>query len=203
VRRSFIAVAVVLPLVVLVLGMVSAERRLGDNRRWTFAVTGYDPRDLLRGHYIQYRLVTDETDLPPLGRANGRTCDETIPGDCCLCLTENVSGEPALLEWTTCTTAFDECEGAMQTQYLNQLQRYYIAEANAEWLTELFQDASREHRAQLVVAIDKLGRPQIDTLLIDDMPIEQAEKPADDKTDQPAGEGNENPAAPLPAGAPK
>jgi hypothetical protein len=177
-RRSFIAVAVALPLVVLALGIVRSERHLADGRRWSFEVTGYDPRDLLRGHYIQYRLAFGEIDLPVVGAADGVPCDDETGETCCLCLSHEVPGGPvAFVERTTCELARSECEGALQVRYLGELERYYIAEERAAELTLIFQDASREHRAHLVVAIDALGKPQIVTLLVDDMPVEQARRP--------------------------
>jgi hypothetical protein len=185
-RRSFLAAAVALPLFVLALGIVRSERHLADGRRWWFEVTGYDPRDLLRGHYIQYRLALDEIDLPVVGAADGVPCDDETGDACCLCLSQEVPGGPAaFVERTTCELARSECEGALQLRYLGELERYYIAEERAAELTQIFQDASSEHRAHLVVAIDALGKPQIVTLLVDDMPVEQARRPPKDPASPP------------------
>ena len=170
-RREFLAVAVVLPLVVLAFGMVRAERHLRENRRWVFEVTGYDPRDLLRGHYIQYRLVLDEGDPEGLG---AEPCDDSPDLDCCLCLEADFPAGPTRVVRTTCETAYARCEGTLQTRYLDDLQRYYIPEERADEITRLFQDASQEHRARLVIAVDESGKPQIDTLLVDDVPIDYA-----------------------------
>lgn len=170
--RRFLAVAALLPLLVLALGIVRSERHLSENRRWVFDVTGYDPRDLLRGHYIQYRLVLDEGDAT--SRGLDPCVDSSSDEGCCLCLSADVLMGPTSVVRTTCEAAFVQCEGALQTRYLEELQRFYIPEARAEELTTLFQDAAQEHRTQLVVAIDKSGKPQIDTLLIDDVPIDRA-----------------------------
>jgi uncharacterized membrane-anchored protein len=178
VRRSFLALAVALPLVVLALGIVRSERHLAEGRRWSFDVTGYDPRDLLRGHYIQYRLALDEVDLAVYGAGDGAPCDDDSGDDCCLCLYADYPKGPTSVERTACQLAFSECDGALRTRYLGELQRYYIAEERAQELTEIFQDASRENRSRLIVAIDKTGKPQIDVLLVDDMPVEQARRPS-------------------------
>jgi uncharacterized membrane-anchored protein len=170
--RRFLAFAVILPLVVLAFGMVRAEHHLRDNRRWVFDVTGYDPRDLLRGHYIQYRLVLDEGDPQDRGV---ESCDEDSGEGCCLCLAADFPGGPTKVVRTTCEAAVSRCDGALQTRYLDELQRYYIPEARADELNELFRDASQEHRTQVVIAIDESGKPQVDTLLIDDVPIERAQ----------------------------
>jgi len=170
--RKFLALAVVLPLLVLALGILRSERHLSENRRWVFDVTGYDPRDLLRGHYIQYRLVLDEGDAAARGL---EPCmDSSSDERCCLCLSADVLMGPTTVVRTTCEAAMAQCEGALKTRYLEELQRYYIPEARAEELTTLFQEAAGEHRSKLVVAVDRSGKPQIDTLLVDDIPIERA-----------------------------
>jgi hypothetical protein len=188
-RRSFVALAVALPLVALVLGIVRSERHLAEGRRWTFEITGYDPRDLLRGHYIQFRLVLDDTDLPVDGAANGTPCEDDAGDKCCLCLFPGLEGEASVFEHTTCEVAREQCEGALPLRYLAGLRRYYIAEERAEELTRIFQDASQDalqnaaqdtaqdHRTHLVVAVDATGKPQIDKLLIDGTPVEQAQPP--------------------------
>jgi hypothetical protein len=177
-RRSFLAVAVALPIVVLALGIVRSERLLAEGRRWSFEVTGYDPRDLLRGHYIQYRLVLDEVDLPVMGAADGAPCDDDSGETCCLCLHADYMEGPTSVERTACELARTECDGALQLRYLAELQRYYIAEERADELTRIFQKAAGEKRSRLIVAVDPLGKPQIATLLVDEIPIEQARDPA-------------------------
>jgi uncharacterized membrane-anchored protein len=176
VRRSFLAFAVVLPLVALGLGIVRSERHLAEGRRWSFEVTGYDPRDLLRGHYIQYRLVLEEVDLPVVGAADGIPCDDATSDTCCLCLYADYPQGPTTVERADCASALSTCDGVLQTRYLEELQRYYIAEDRAAELTQIFQDASQEKQARLIVAIDEAGKPQIDVLLVNEMPVEQARR---------------------------
>ena len=170
-RRSFVAAALALPLVVLALGIVRSERHLRENRRWTFELTGYDPRDLLRGHYIQYRLALDES-LPRL-HEDAEACDDTKGDRCCLCLAADNPDDVARMQRMTCELARERCDGALGLRYLDELERYYKSEERADELTKLVQDASLEHRAHLVVAIDKSGKPQIDALLVDGIPIEE------------------------------
>ena len=61
-NKKVLLVILFLPLVAL-LGWVSylyVQQSLGQNIK--VAVTGYDPRDLLSGHYIQYTIDWDRTD---------------------------------------------------------------------------------------------------------------------------------------------
>ena len=59
-RRFRLALALALPLVVIAIGIVRGELHLAGARRWTFEVGGYDPRDLLQGRYLAYRLELHE-----------------------------------------------------------------------------------------------------------------------------------------------
>ena len=66
--RRLQIVAVVLPIVLLV-GMIGrAEWQLANSETWHFAIRGYDPRDLLRGHYMRFRL-----DVPVQSTMQGPT----------------------------------------------------------------------------------------------------------------------------------
>lgn len=163
--RKPLAFAVVLPIVFLVLGIVRAELQLSRSQRWVFEVEGYDPRDLLQGHYLSYRIHFDE------GAAIG-VCDEHLGVECCLCLHATASGVPPKVQRATCEYALRSCDGALQTRYLPNLQRYYVPEANANALSARLLDAERAHRAQVVLAIDHQGKPAVADMLIDGQRID-------------------------------
>ncbi len=167
-RKWLVVVAVTLPLLVLVLGIVRSEQHLASAQRWHFSITGYDPRDLLRGHYLQYRLQLDEE--PAL-----ETCDDDYGDRCCLCLEATEKGKPPVVRRATCTLAAERCDGRLQTRYLTELTRYYIPEARARELELALQDAARANDAKLVVAITQSGKPQIDALLVAGQRIENTE----------------------------
>lgn len=163
--RNALAAAVVLPLLVIALGIVRAERHLANSTRWTFDVQGYDPRDLLRGHYINYRLDLHEG-------APIEACREN-DDDCCLCLSAQGSGVPPKVQRATCTVAKQRCEGVLRTRYLTELQRYYIPENEAYKLERRFQEAAANRTAHLRVAVDDTGKPQVEALLIGGVPVEK------------------------------
>ncbi len=56
-KRPLILAALLLPLVGLLLGMALNSLHRADATRWVIPVTGYDPRDPLRGHYIAFRYA--------------------------------------------------------------------------------------------------------------------------------------------------
>ena len=47
--------ALLLPLIVLAFTWATTYRMARQGQDWLIPIKGYDPRDLLRGHYIQYR----------------------------------------------------------------------------------------------------------------------------------------------------
>lgn len=157
--RNLVIVALVLPLLVIGLGIVRAERHLATSASWLFEVDGYDPRDLLRGHYIQFRVDLHEE--APLD-----ACDDNQSDRCCLCLTPTSAQNPPRVQRATCERAQSQCEGVLQTRYLSELRRYYIPEEDASKLEQQFRDAAQERRALLRVAIDDAGKPQIESLLV-------------------------------------
>jgi uncharacterized membrane-anchored protein len=109
-RRKIILGAIVADLLIFGGWIASLEAGLRHDRM-KLAVEGYDPRDLLSGHYVQFRLIADReaTALLPMDvRARGGQvtfCAEAAdgfvhplhvraPGDACnLVLTGEVSSE--------------------------------------------------------------------------------------------------------------
>ena len=69
-----------LPLLVIAAGVVRGELALATGRAFRFRIEGYDPRDLLRGHYLQFRIAFDF--IP------GTESSAAASEDSCLCLSE-------------------------------------------------------------------------------------------------------------------
>lgn len=53
--RAMLVAALLLPLAVLAYSWASTYRLAQQGQEWLIPIQGYDPRDLLRGHYVQYR----------------------------------------------------------------------------------------------------------------------------------------------------
>jgi uncharacterized membrane-anchored protein len=155
--RALLLAAVMLPVLGITLGIARSELHFARSQEWSLPVAGYDPRDLLRGHYIQYRLnlPTDE----------GGYCSDDAP-NCCLCLSR---GEPVSISRLECSLA-SSCQGMLRTEYLPQLQRYYVPEARAKEAEDKLRSAD-QGKAKLVIALDPNGKPQVRELLIEGKPI--------------------------------
>lgn len=79
--RWLLAGALLVPLVALVFSWVSTHRMAQQGTEWLIPVRGYDPRDLLRGHYVQYSY-----DWPWAAAEKGAGERPTV-GDGPLCVT--------------------------------------------------------------------------------------------------------------------
>ncbi|WP_336968437.1 GDYXXLXY domain-containing protein [Sphingobium aromaticiconvertens] len=53
--RTCLAAALLLPLIVLAYTWGATYRLAQQGQDWLVPINGYDPRDLLRGHFVQYR----------------------------------------------------------------------------------------------------------------------------------------------------
>lgn len=53
--RLLLAVTLLLPLAALAASWTVTHRQAQQGQDWLVPIEGYDPRDLLRGHYVQYR----------------------------------------------------------------------------------------------------------------------------------------------------
>ena len=76
-RRGLLAAALLLPLLVLGHGIWKQGSALSGAEVWRIPITGYDPRDPLRGRYIQFRYAWKQ-----MGDAT--LCEK--PAGCRICL---------------------------------------------------------------------------------------------------------------------
>jgi len=165
VRRRIEIAAVVLPVLLLGLMIGRAEWQLAHSRTWHFAIRGYDPRDLLRGHYMRFRL-----ELPVAETIE--SCS-VASGECCYCLEPSNEVEPRIT-LARCETARDVCDAFVDARALQSLDRFYIPEEGRGEMERVLRAAAVEDRAHLAVAVSRTGEPMIEALLIDGVPIRVA-----------------------------
>ncbi|WP_416462340.1 GDYXXLXY domain-containing protein [Sphingomonas sp. VDB2] len=56
-HRLILAAALLLPLAALLASWAMIHRQAQQGEDWLIPIEGYDPRDLLRGHYVRYRYA--------------------------------------------------------------------------------------------------------------------------------------------------
>jgi len=152
-----ILVAVLIPFLLLCLLIVRAEIHIQQGREWTFHVQGYDPRDLLRGHYLRFNLRYNWVD--------GKSQCESAH-DCCLCLSDIGEVVPTVAK-TNCEVAQNQCDGYIHGDFERSLNRYYIPENQAAQAEQILRDARANNDAYLSLSINSRGVPQITDMIID------------------------------------
>lgn len=171
-----VALAVVLPILAILFGVVGAERHGARSRDFPFAIEAYDPRDLLRGHYLRFRLVVDEG--APL-----ESCEQEL-ATCCYCLRAR-GDEPPLASRARCDTAAARCDGSLPVAIAEHPMRFWIAEEGAAALESRLRDAMSRGTARVILAIDPGGAVRARALVLDDERI--GETPAGPGEVDPAG----------------
>ena len=163
-----LVIALLLPLVALLLLIVRAELVLKQGRRWTVAITGYDPRDLVRGHYLLFRLKGKPAS----------SLDEQCPStseDCYLGL-ERQGGDTSARPEPTMRRVYSyqtkQGDSAFPAATEENLHKYFIPEDKGAVLER----AIREKEASLVLAVSATGEVVIKDLLLNDEPWTQAIK---------------------------
>ncbi len=149
--------AILFPCVVLgaLVAMNFYKRDFGGDV-WEIPIEGYDPRDLLKGHYLRFRFRFQT--------AENANSEEKCNGPaCCLCLSKNSDGTrkyPSAIKM--------ECEPARACDAFVlprpvEGEKYFIPELEATRLEDLL----RTGKASLTVTIGRSGEMSFRDLLID------------------------------------
>jgi hypothetical protein len=140
--------ALLLPIVAFI-GLVGrAELLRASGPVFRVAIAGYDPRDLLQGHYLRYRLQ-----WPAAEACDGATC--------CLCL--QVSGVHTKVE---CGAADVACEAQLSRQLVEQGREFFIQEDAGPALEQ----AIRRGQGAMALNVTPNGQVRVHELFIDGVP---------------------------------
>jgi uncharacterized membrane-anchored protein len=148
--RRWLLAALLLPILAIGAMIIRSEAHL-QGREWRFPIGGYYPRDLLRGHYLTFRIAWDRDS------SSQNSC-----WDCCICLKETGSEQTA--RRTPCAYATD-CDVKLSPQEEQALSRFYVPEDEAQKLDQVV----RLGRGS-VVLVEKRGQLTLKELLVDGQP---------------------------------
>jgi uncharacterized membrane-anchored protein len=124
-------VAVVLPITVMALWLAALSLAIARGTEVSLKVTGYDPRDLLRGHYLQYR-VDYGFDFTSVNERDGRPQ--------CLCLSIGPEGFAKATSVSRCEERNESTcplfiKGTLDWRgFAAGIERYYFPENYQQWL---------------------------------------------------------------------
>ena len=131
IRRSLL-VAVALPVLGLAVLIARAELRSRGGVEWRVPVTGYDPRDLVSGHYLLYRYAWEST-------GSGS----------CVCLNEGPTGRVDPSVRRIACTDVAQCDAWIRGERVDGPQRFFVPETRAPALEHAF----LRSRAHLGIAV--------------------------------------------------
>lgn len=157
--------AVLIPLLGLMGLIARAELALRAGEAFRIPITGYDPRDLLHGHYLQYSYAFDWRGQSTCGAAEGGRPAALTPG-CCVCLTRGAieQATPAARQ-LDCDEA-RRCDGWLRTEPLLPPLRYFVPEQHAKQLER----ALLARSAALEVTCGPEGQAALGELYLDGQP---------------------------------
>ena len=148
--------SVFLPVVVICALIARAGVRVHQGIEIELPVRGYDPRDLLLGHYITYAYDWDVL----------AQCES---GDCVYCIGEIPTPGERVIVRRIETAQSEECRDRILDKKESLPTRYYIPEHEGATLER----AIREHRASVKLSIDSGGHAVVRELLLDGKPWRQ------------------------------
>ena len=134
-----------LPIVAFAGLVVRAELLRASGPVFRVAIAGYDPRDLLQGHYLRYRMQ-----WPADGACDGATC--------CLCL--RTSGVHTKVE---CGVADKTCNAQLSRQMVDQGREFFIQEDAGPALEQ----AIRRGGGEIALNVTPHGQVSVHELFID------------------------------------
>jgi uncharacterized membrane-anchored protein len=161
-KQKRLVFAIAFP-IVLLLGLTLQKHTLRQTgTKKIFPISGYDPRDLLSGHYLIYAInygvgdhcKHDSSNAPPPS-LESHICFDTntyvpspVPSSCRIAIR-------------------GECKGS---RFVAGLERFYVPQEKALALEKLIQSK----KASIVVSIGESGQAQVTDLLIDGVPWQEA-----------------------------
>ena len=155
--RKVLLVTLIIPILALFGLTLSKISNHFMGREVELPIVGYDPRDLLSGHYLVYRV--------DYGVENLCATPDVVPGFVCLDNRTFVQDRPdgcSLFIKGTCK----------HLRFEAGIERFYIPEEKAAMLDQMV----RGKHASIIVSITGQGHAQVKNLLVNGKPWEEAEK---------------------------
>ncbi len=147
--------AVFLPILVIAAWIGSTALHLSSGKTTRLKVVGFDPRDLLSGHYLRYQV--------DYGTSATTRCD--TDEDWCLCLRPDEQGLSKIYQEGLCSVV-PSCEirlrGKCQNgQFIAGIERYYFSE---EFRQEL---AIVPNNSSIDISLDSTGKAIVKEFYVD------------------------------------
>jgi uncharacterized membrane-anchored protein len=148
-------VALALPVLVLVGFTLYNSQKLSVGVERTFAVEGFDPRDLLKGHYVTFQVVWDSAD----------NCGDVGSSRVVFCVDQKTfAADHRLISGCDLYIRGECVYGRFKSE--SDLEKFFIPAERGPQLDRLL----RDKRASVSLVIQRSGSAQIKELFIDGKP---------------------------------
>lgn len=172
-RLTLAALLALLPTLALGAVIAKNEASLAQAKIWRVKITGYDPRDLLYGHYLNFRFSWNWKDAR-------RSCSDAE--DCALCFTAQEGTDVPLVSYEAQSQAASTCVSYVPVKSCARhsiycpsdrfipetTQRYLIPEDAGPDLERILRD--QNHDVKLEVKITPSGQRIFGDLTVDSLP---------------------------------
>lgn len=162
--KKFSSLSLFIPLLVMFAWVIDLELTKQNSPEVRFTISGYDPRDLLSGHYLRFRINYGFDNI----------CVEQY-GENCLVIGKDAehnyykgiwsgpcNNKPAQFSDNIYLKGY--CSGSMFTA---NIERYYISEASSAFLQSIPQNAS------IALSINKQGKALVKQMYVNDITVEE------------------------------
>jgi len=151
-NSKYFLAALLFPIVLLGALVVFKAYKLEAGKKFTVPIEAYDPRDLLSGHFLRFRISFEDKD--PCYSPNA---SNSLDHYYCLSTGKFITSNdiPGCEAWLSGT-----CDGS---RFETGLDRFYVPENEAKFLEGML----RGKKASLVLSVDSQGKAMIDDLLIE------------------------------------
>jgi len=154
------AASLIVPTLVLCVSAAVGLAELSKAPTVRLPVAGYDPVDLLHGHYIQFRFDNNVMKgMPPYSSFS--ESDTT-----CVCLHRvpaEANGQNATIEYVKCAQKPTlQCEGwTSNAEFFNATHKYFVDERYASQLDKIVREATPSRRNSRIAWVGKTPNPDL------------------------------------------
>lgn len=170
-KRIWGLIFLAIPLLAM-LGMIGLNIKNLSHQEYRVEITGYDPRDLLKGHYLIFRYVWPAgASTPEPHKQSSYSCacfsGDPLKPDMQFINCNKRQEQPA----ETCEAFINVSRAGGEYQPYENMRRYYIPEKHAPMLERMLR--SGKHKFSVGIVPREGGEAQIKMMYVDDVPLDQ------------------------------
>jgi hypothetical protein len=178
-KQSILIAAMILPIFVPVALAVKAHLDIRGADVYRIPITGYDPRDMLRGHYLVFQFDWPWADTKS---AHVAVCQDGLK-PCCVCLSGDQTQPKAHLQvcpskpTPACPAPMKGYASFEPGQFDIGISQFYVPEDSALYLENLLREGKASFKLGLISGTN--AKPIIETLYVNDQPLKDYLKSQD------------------------